>query len=230
MPRKPKTNWTIKATARDGKGQRRRIQKILDQERELYNTTLTVLESAHQASASMDLDHLEKWLTQVRKENTQHTQVLRRLSISTLKRATTAWNGHVNPKEGKTPRGKPREKTTGRFRTITLDSPVHPIIRSSIQGGKPYLCIRSQPRRASPNRGHPPGQRLSLPKQIGKLWKEGTRSIPITLESATGHYEIAYSRICLHSRLATYPPRARPSERPGPGVQKGAQHDAAGQT
>ena len=145
MPRKPKSDWTIKATARAGKAQRRRIQKILDQEGELFNTTLTVLESAQQASASMDLQHLEKWLTQVRKENTQHTQVLRRLSIATLKRATIAWNGHANPKEGTTPRGKPREKTTERFRTIALDSPVNPIIRSSIQAGQPYLCIKGLP-------------------------------------------------------------------------------------
>ncbi len=153
MPRKPKSDWTIKATARAGKGQRRRIQKVLDQERELYNTTLTVLESAQQANTSMDLEHLEIWLTQVRKENTQHSQVLRRLSIATLKRATIAWNGHANPKEGTTPRGKPREKTTERFRTIALDSPVDPIIRASMQGGKPYLCIRSQPRRDSPTSG-----------------------------------------------------------------------------
>ena len=145
MPRKPKSDWTIRATARAGKSQRCRIQKVLDQERELYNRALTVLESAHQTGTSMDLHHLEKWLTQVRKENPQQVQVLRRLSISTLKRATTAWNGHANPKEGTAPRGKPRQKTMERFCTIALDSPVRPIIRSSIQAGQPYLCIKGLP-------------------------------------------------------------------------------------
>ncbi len=158
MPRKPKSNWTINATTRAGKGQRQRLEQIIQQERELYNSALQVLEAAHKNGISLKPDDLALQLTQVRQESQEdqecqespQVQVLRRLSISTLKRATTAWNGHAHPKEGTTPRGKPRQKTPERFRTIMLDSPAHPIIRPSIQGGNPYLCIRSQPRRDCP--------------------------------------------------------------------------------
>ena len=110
MPRNPKSKWTIKAVARAGKGQRQRLEQVIQQERELYNSALQVLESAHQNGTSLELQNLEKQLTQVRREYPEHFEILRRVSISTLKRATTAWNGHANPREGTTPRGKPRAR------------------------------------------------------------------------------------------------------------------------
>ena len=145
MPREPRSNCTIKATGRAGKGQRQRLEQILNQECEIYNSALRVLEYAHQNGTSLELQHLALQLTKVRQEYPEFTQVLRRLSVTTLKRAVTAWEGHTNPREGTTPRGKPRQKKTERFRTIALDSPVNPIIRSSIQAGNPYLCIKGLP-------------------------------------------------------------------------------------
>ena len=145
MPREPRSNCTIKATGRAGKGQRQRLEQILNQECELYNSALRVLEYAHQNGTSLELDHLKLQLTKVRQEYTEFTQVHRELSVTTLKRAVTAWEGHTNPREGTTPRGKPRQKNTERFRTIALDSPEAPIIRSSIQAGNPYLCIKGLP-------------------------------------------------------------------------------------
>ena len=145
MPREPRSNCTIKATGRAGKGQRQRLEQILNQECELYNSALRVLESAHQNYTSLELQHLELQLTKVREEYPEFTQIHRKLSITTLKRAVTAWEGHTNPREGTTPRGKPRQKNTERFRTIALDSPEAPIIRSSIQAGNPYLCIKGLP-------------------------------------------------------------------------------------
>ena len=145
MPREPRSNYTIKATGRAGKGQRQRLEQILNQECEIYNSALRVLEPAHQNGTSLELQHLALQLTKVRQEYPEFTQVHRKLSITTLKRAVTAWEGHTNPREGITPRGKPRQKKTERFRTIALDSPVHPIIRSSIQAGNPYLCIKGLP-------------------------------------------------------------------------------------
>ena len=145
MPREPRSNCTIKATGRAGKGQRQRLEQILNQECELYNSAFRVLEYAHQNCTSLELQDLELQLTKVRQEYPEFNRVHRKLSITTLKRAITAWEGHTNPRKGTTPRGKPRQKKPERFRTIALDSPVHPIIRSSVQAGNPYLCIKGLP-------------------------------------------------------------------------------------
>ena len=91
--------------------------------------------------SELELQHLALQLTKVRKEYPEFKSH-RKLSITTLKRAVTAREGHTNPREGTNPRGKPRQE---RFRTIALDSPVHPIIRSSVQAGNPYLCIKGLP-------------------------------------------------------------------------------------
>ena len=162
MPRKPRSNWTIKATARAGRSHRQRLEQVIKQEGELYNSTLKVLEAAHQKGITLELQHMELQLTQVRKEYPEFSEILRKVSISTLKRAVTAWDGHAHPRDGTNPRGKPRQKTPERFRTITLDSPVHPIIRPSIQGGNPYLCIKGLPNlRITTHRKLPPDQQPS---------------------------------------------------------------------
>ena len=145
MPREPGSNSTIKASARAGKNQRRKLEQILTQECELYNSALKILEYAHRTGTNLELQHLEKQLTEVRQEYPKHAKVLRKLSISTLKRANTAWQAHANPKVGTPPRGKPRQKSTERFRTIALDSPANPVVRFSIQNKRPYLCIKGLP-------------------------------------------------------------------------------------
>ncbi len=68
MPRKPRSNWTIKATARAGKGHRQRLEQVIKQEGELYNSALKVLETANQNGITLELQHLELQLTQVRQE------------------------------------------------------------------------------------------------------------------------------------------------------------------
>ena len=102
-----------------------------------------MLEYAHQNCTSLELQDLELQLTKVRQEYPEFNRVHRKLSITTLKRAITAWEGHTNPRKGT--KGKTRQKKPERFRTIALDSPVHPIIRSSVQAGNPYLCIKGLP-------------------------------------------------------------------------------------
>ena len=93
-----------------GKNQRRRLQKVVQNQRELYDTALRVLDLTHAAGKDLELQDLAKQLTQVRSEYPEFNSVHRRLSIATLKRALLAWDRHVRPRRGKGPAGKPRYK------------------------------------------------------------------------------------------------------------------------
>ena len=82
----------------------------------------------------------------VRQDQPEYAQVHRRLSLATLKRATVAWQAHVNPAPDQPPRGKPRPKTPERFRTIAIESSPHPIIHfPRLDSKRPYLCIKGLP-------------------------------------------------------------------------------------
>ena len=144
MPHRPMSHYALKARGKLGKNQRRRLQKVLQDQRELYNTALRVLDLTHAAGKDLELQDLAKQLTQVRSEYPEFNSVHRRLSMATLKRALLAWDRHVRPRKGKEPTGKPRYKTPERFRSIATESPSNPIIRST-QAGHPYLCIKGLP-------------------------------------------------------------------------------------
>ena len=144
MPRGPMSHHVLKAKGKLGKNQRRRLRKVIQDQWELYNTTLRVLDLTHTAGKDLELQDLEKQLTQVRGEYPEFNSVHRRLSIATLKRAVLAWDRHVGHQKGREPAGKPRYKTSERFRTIAIESPTNPIVRST-QAGQPYLCIKGLP-------------------------------------------------------------------------------------
>ena len=153
MPREPRSNCTIKATGRAGKGQRQRLEQILNQECELYNSAFRVLEYAHQNCTSLELQDLELQLTKVRQEYPEFNRVHRKLSITTLKRAITAWEGHTNPRKGTTPRGKTTSEKTravSHHRTGLPSTPNHPLQRP---GRKP-LPMHQGP--SKPQNNHPP--------------------------------------------------------------------------
>ena len=144
MPRKPLDYNVLKPIGKLGKNQRLRLQKVILDQRELHNTALETLDLTHSARKDLELQDLEKQLTQVRREYPAFQSVHRRVSIATLKRAITAWNRHIQPKENDEPTGKPRYKTPERFRTISIETPQNPIIRFT-KGGHPFLCIKGLP-------------------------------------------------------------------------------------
>ena len=108
MHRRPMSHHALKATGKLGENQRRRLQKVLQDQLELYNTALRVLDLTHAAGKDLELQDLAKQLTQVRSEYPEFNSVHRRLSIATLKRALLAWERHVRPRKGREPTGKPR--------------------------------------------------------------------------------------------------------------------------
>ena len=139
MPPKPLDYNVLKTTGKLDKNQRRQLQKIILDQNELYNTALEALGLNHTAGKD-----LEKQLTQVRREYSAFQSVHRRVSIATLKRATTAWDRHIHPKENDEPTGKPRYKAPERFRTIATETPPNPIIRFT-KDGHPFLPIKGLP-------------------------------------------------------------------------------------
>ena len=144
MPRRPMTRETLKAKGKLTKNQHCRLQRVIQNERELYNTALQVLEYAQKTRIQLNADDLQKQLTQVRREYHEFKQVHRRLSIATFKRAVLVWNRHAHPDKYKKPLGKPRYKTPERFQTITIESPQSPIIRST-EADHSFLCIKGLP-------------------------------------------------------------------------------------
>ena len=144
MPRRSLDYKVLKATGKLSNNQRRRLQKVILDQGELYNTTLEALGLNHTAGKDLELQDLEKQLTQVRREYPTFQSVHRRVSMATLKRAITAWNRHTQPKENDEPRGKPRHKAPERFRTISIETPPNPIIRFT-EASHPFLCIKGLP-------------------------------------------------------------------------------------
>ena len=144
MPRRPMSHHALKARGKLSKNQRRRLKKVIRDQMELYNAGLQVIDLTRAAGRDLELQDLEKQLTQVRSEYTEFNQVNRLLSIATLKRAVLAWDRHVHPRKGKEPSGKPRYKTPERFRTIAIESPQSPVIRFT-KVDHPHLCIKGLP-------------------------------------------------------------------------------------
>ena len=146
MVRTAKSHITRSAVGKLNRNQRLQLQRVIDQQRHLYNACLLALEYSHLNGADRSLDDLAKELTLVRQDQPEYTQVHRRVSLATLKRAVVAWQAHVNPEPDLPPRGKPRPKTSERFRTIAIESPPHPIIHfPRLDSKRPFLCIKGLP-------------------------------------------------------------------------------------
>ena len=110
------------------------LELVLDQQREIYNASLTFLE--HQAGTNPRIlrDMLRKEITQLRAAEPEYRKTLRKISLATTERAITNHLRHANPRKGTDPAGRPRRKTRERFRTIILHSPANPVIHFSAQG------------------------------------------------------------------------------------------------
>ena len=119
---------TLKATGKLNKHSLSRLKECLELQRNLYNSSLDWL--AHRPSPDFRTlrDSLRKDLTPLRSENPDYRNILLNVSDGTLQRAIINHLRHAAPTEGAKPAGKPRRKSSERFRTLTILSPGNQVI------------------------------------------------------------------------------------------------------
>ena len=145
MPRNtPKS--AIKATGKvNNESSITRLETVLDQQRMIYNDSLTFLETQAETDPHTLKDTLRKRITRLRHDQPEYQKTLRLISLTTTQRAITSHLRHLAPKEGTKPSGKPRKKTAERFRTLILYSPANQIIHFTEKAGTTRLKIKGMP-------------------------------------------------------------------------------------
>ena len=136
---------TLKATGKLNKHSLSRLKECLELQRNLYNSSLDWL--AHRPSPDLRTlrDSLRKDLTPLRSENPDYRNILLNVSDGTLQRAIINHLRHAAPTEGAKPAGKPRRKSSERFRTLTILSPGNQVIFPTKNLGTPKLKIKGLP-------------------------------------------------------------------------------------
>ena len=136
---------TLKATGKLNKHSLSRLRECLELQRNLYNSSLDWL--AHRPSPDFRTlrDSLRKELTPLRQEDPDYRNILLNVSDGTIQRAIISQLRHTAPAEGAKPAGKPRRKSDGRFRTLTIPSPDNRIIFPTKHLGLPKLKIKGLP-------------------------------------------------------------------------------------
>ena len=136
---------TLKATGKLNKHSLSRLKECLELQRNLYNSSLDWL--AHRPSPDFRTlrDSLRKDLTPLRSENPDYRNILLNVSDGTLQRAIINHLRHAAPTEGAKPAGKPRRKSSERFRTLTILSPGNQVIFPTKNLGSPSSRSRACP-------------------------------------------------------------------------------------
>ena len=112
----------------------RQLELVLDQQREIYNASLTFLEYGAETAPRVLKGMLRKEITQLRAAESEYQKTLRKISLATTERAIINHLRYAAPREGTKPAGRPRRKTQERFRTLILHSPTNPVIHFSTLG------------------------------------------------------------------------------------------------
>ena len=136
---------TLKATGKLNKHSLNRLKEVIELQRNLYNSSLNWL--AHRANPDFRTlrDSLRKDLTSLRGENPDYRNILLNVSDGTLQRAIVNHLRHAAPTEGVKPAGKPRWKSSERFRTLSIPSPESQVIFPTKHLGLPKLKIKGLP-------------------------------------------------------------------------------------
>ena len=136
---------TLKATGKLNKHSLSRLKECLELQRNLYNSSLDWLPHRPGSDLRTLRDSLRKDLTSLRSENPDYRNILLNVSDGTIQRAIINHLRHTAPTEGVKPAGKPRRKSTERFRTLTILSPENQVIFPTKNLGKPKLKIKGLP-------------------------------------------------------------------------------------
>ena len=131
---------TLKFRGQVSGGGLERIQEVLNQLAEIYNTCLSQYRMAEHRDPGLFNRFLQgRQLTELRAEMPEFSTVLRRMQETTVKQAHTSWMRYRNDPKA----GRPRFKPT-RYRTIAVDSPEDTPICLS-KRGNPRLRLKGLP-------------------------------------------------------------------------------------
>ena len=111
---------TLKANGKLNHHSLNRLKELLEAQRILYNACLLWLRPRRETDRYLLRDSLRKEFTALRQADPIYRNIHRKISDGILERAITSHLRHAAPDDGAEPAGRPRLKSTERFRTITI--------------------------------------------------------------------------------------------------------------